>query len=144
MPVLRHYVVEHYATEKLLLGSGAERCVCPKNFAPECPIEPMDDEDMHGISYERLEIWRSRHWADVSTDRGFYFLAHPGGLSDRSACQLVVNYGQGGDDSSPGRTVDYPNQHSDSRQVVAQGLSRSDFRPWLEPEWQGRLLGVHR
>lgn len=46
MPVLIHYGLEHDATEKLLLDSDAECGVCPKNCAPECPIEPIDGEEI--------------------------------------------------------------------------------------------------
>lgn len=62
-----------------------------------------------------------------------------GGLSHCSKCQLVI--GQGSHSSAVG-TTDYPNQQHDRRQVVIQGLSPSDFCPWLAPEW--RRLGKHR
>lgn len=46
-------------TERLLLDCGTEYCVCPRSYAPECSIEPLDDQDMQSQSREIL--WFAMH-----------------------------------------------------------------------------------
>lgn len=41
MPVLMNYRSEQFTTEKLLLDCGAECYVCPRDCAPERPIETL-------------------------------------------------------------------------------------------------------
>lgn len=46
MPVLTKYCHDHFATEKLLLDYGAGCCVCHRDYAPECPIEPLHSDQV--------------------------------------------------------------------------------------------------
>lgn len=43
MPVRANGNEDTIALERLLLDSGAECCVCPEDYTPGCPIEPLPD-----------------------------------------------------------------------------------------------------
>lgn len=46
MPALVDHSYEHLMMEELLLDFGAGCCLCPRDYAPECPIEPVHSEQV--------------------------------------------------------------------------------------------------
>ena len=41
--------VSHYHTERLLIDSGAQCCVCPKDYAPEIGMQRQGSDELPGL-----------------------------------------------------------------------------------------------